>query len=466
MVLKTPKWVKSSSTKRLFAEINAMDSASFGPSAEELVRLIKLSGESEFVDAKGPIKWDGCDASASLAKDIAAFANSRDGGILVIGKTEREDGKFELVGVSPQQAASFDTTVVGQWINSRFSPPIHFVCYLAEYQNLTFVVIVIQEFDDIPSICTKSFQSSTDHKKHLLREGAIYIRNQNAESKPLVNADELRSLVGLATKKRSKELLAHFDAMLQGRSLATLGRTQDLFADEIEQVQTDLKFDLSKGGWWMAFHPQQHNGELWASQEELEQLISSHSVRVYDEYPGHTKGTFPMAWGIANDFYGETWALTKSGLFCFWKEFRENSETAERTGYRGGDGSKNAIPPGEWIEYTWSIRTMVEYFLFLSRFVESFKPGEEICLNIEAGPLVGRKLVALSFDVAIGYGEPEPCRAPQFTFGKSLTTERLQAAWEPTCVEAINQFVKLFPNHRISIDTLPKWVERFKRGGY
>lgn len=443
-----------------------MNSQSLGPSAEDLVRWIEMSGESEFVDSKGPMKWDGSDVSASLAKDIAAFANSRDGGILVIGKTEGADGKFEFEGVSPQQAASFDTTAVGQWVNSRFSPPIHFVCCVAEYQNSTFVVIVIQEFDDIPSICTKSFQASTDPKKHLLREGAIYIRNQNAESKPLLNSDELRSLVGLATKKRSTELLAHFDAMLQGRSLATLGQTEDLFADEIEQVQTDLKFDLSKGGWWMAFHPQHHRGEIWTTQQELERLISSHSVRVYEEYPGHTKGTFSMGWGIANDLYGETWALTKSGLFCFWKEFRENSETAERTGYRGGDYAKQPIPPGEWIEYTWSIRTMLDFFLFLSRFADSYKPGEEILLNVEAGPLVGRKLAALSFDLLIGYGEPEPCRAPQFAFEKSLTTEKLETAWEPICVEAVNRFVELFPNLRISIESLSSWIERFKTRGY
>ena len=39
--------------------------------------------------------------------------------------------------------------------------------------------------------------------------------------------------------------------------------------------------------------------------------------------------------------------MTKSGLFCFSKEFEEDGMTAERTGYRGGDDAKQPIPPGE-----------------------------------------------------------------------------------------------------------------------
>src|SRR5690606_12117715 len=142
-------------------------------------------GESEFVDAKGPMSWDGADASASLTKDVAAFANSRDGGVIVVGKAENSDGSFSYVGLLPEQAGTFDTTNVGQWINARFSPPIHLTCNQAEYQGRRFVVIVIQEFDDIPSLCIKSFQETANPKNHLLREGTIYVRNQNAESKPI-----------------------------------------------------------------------------------------------------------------------------------------------------------------------------------------------------------------------------------------------------------------------------------------
>ncbi len=132
----------------------------FVPSSEDLARWIELSGESEFVDAKAPITWDGADASACLAKDIAAFANSRDGGVIVIGKSENGDGSFSLVGISAEQASAFDTTKIGQWVNARFSQPIRQTCHQAEYDGRRFVLIVVEEFNDIPSLYIKSFQAT------------------------------------------------------------------------------------------------------------------------------------------------------------------------------------------------------------------------------------------------------------------------------------------------------------------
>ncbi|HUT11961.1 MAG TPA: ATP-binding protein [Thermoguttaceae bacterium] len=96
-------------------------------SPDELVEYINLCGESANIDAKVPMEWDGGEKSAELAKDIVAFANSRDGGVLVIGKEEVQSGKFETTGVSAQQAATFDTTKVATWINNRFSPPVNLV---------------------------------------------------------------------------------------------------------------------------------------------------------------------------------------------------------------------------------------------------------------------------------------------------------------------------------------------------
>src|SRR5688572_761700 len=89
----------------------SVDLPNQGPTVEDFARWIDLSGENDFIDAKQHFAWDGSDASASLAKDIAAFANSRDGGVLVIGKAEMPDGSYALQGVTPEQAASFDTTV-------------------------------------------------------------------------------------------------------------------------------------------------------------------------------------------------------------------------------------------------------------------------------------------------------------------------------------------------------------------
>ena len=142
---------------------------------------------------------------------------------------------------------------------------------------------------------------------------------------------------------------------------------------------------------------------------KMSRVIANYSVRIYDEFPGHQQGTFKWAGELQTIYMGKR-GVTKSGLFCFSKELRENQETANCTGYRGGDEARRPIPPGEWVEYTWAIRTAVDFFMFLSRFVDAYDAGQDIHINLKVGPLAGRKLVTLSHDIMIGFGAPKPCR--------------------------------------------------------
>lgn len=59
---------------------------------DQLVKFLLATSENDNIAAKAPMKWDGAVESAKLAKDIAALANSRDGGVLVVGKTECDNG--------------------------------------------------------------------------------------------------------------------------------------------------------------------------------------------------------------------------------------------------------------------------------------------------------------------------------------------------------------------------------------
>ena len=282
-------------------------------------------GKNGDIDAKGPVSWDGAEQSAALAKDIAAFANSRNGGSIVIGKKQKELGGFDPVGVTEEQAATFDTTKVAQWVNNRFSPPIRLVCYPQEVDGRLFVVIDVLEFDDMPIMCVKSFQGPNS-KEHILREQTIYVRNANAESVP-VGVKELPALIGLATRKRGDEMLASLDAMLRGRPLVPPATDDKQFGDELAKVGAvleALKPKAAHGEWFFAFHPAKYDAARWTDRECLVGLIQKHRFRIVQEFPPSHTGTQPREWGIANSIYGEPWALTRSGLFVDRLPFREN----------------------------------------------------------------------------------------------------------------------------------------------
>jgi schlafen family protein len=430
-------------------------------STPEIIRYIETSGENDHIDAKGPMKWDGNSASASLAKDIVAFANSRDGGVIVIGKSEFKPGEFDMTGLTEEQANSFETTKVANWVNSRFSPSARLVCHIQQHNGKKFVVITVSEFDDIPILCTKSFPDPANPKKHLLKDRTIYVRTANAESAPLGTVEELRTLIGLATSKRGNEMLSMFESMLRGRPLVRVASDEEQFEEELTQIQSGLagvlKDTLAAGGWNLIVYPSIYRSDRWEDNEELESIIQRRSVRIRDEFPPLHRGTHRREWGICNDTYRDIWTLASSGLFAYWKPYWEN----ERTFKNPYQGEPN-VEPGKWLDFQPNVYNIIEMFMFMVRFVEEFEPGEEFSFRLRADSLAGRKLVSTNPRIHVSHGPPEPCRANVFEKRKQLTVEAFRTDWKRMCAATLKDFFEFFPSERIQVETMLNWVEKFE----
>jgi len=252
------------------------------PSSSDLTPYILAAGENPNVDAKAPMEWDGAQQSASLAKDIMALSNCRDGGVLVIGKKEESPGKFALLGVSEEQAAGFDTTKVGTWVNNRCYPSVQVVCHRVTQEGKIFVVITVKEFEDIPTICTRAYQPEGS-KESLLRSGAIYVRTANAESAPLSSGDQLRQLIGLATMKRRDQMLAMIGSLLKGEPLVRPQNGKKPYAHEVADLLAHFDETLAdtakKGTWTFTFYPDPYVERRWP-REQLLAILREDNVQV------------------------------------------------------------------------------------------------------------------------------------------------------------------------------------------
>lgn len=432
-------------------------------SQEQLLRFIQTSGESSNIDAKGPIEWDGSVISASLAKDIVAFANSRDGGVIVIGKSEGDDGKFPFDGLSAEQASSFETTKIAAWVNARFQPPVNLVCHHQDYEERRFVILVINEFSDMPSLCVRGFQVPGKND-FILRERTLYVRNLNAESVPLGNVEELRELIGLATKKRGDEMLSFFNAMLKGRPLAPEPTSDDLFAKDQERVATDLELDnlsgYQEGSWRFTFHPGRYEPSRWADRHAMESSVRRYSVK-FHEFPEFFTDPHPREWGIANGQSGFIWALTQSGLFIYARKFFEN--TQDYTDPLVGHGSTKSptVQRGHWLEFVEASLTLFCFFDFMARFTSEFDADESVSFQITAGPLADRLLLNRNSPLIFGHyaRAGKPCQASLFTLKKSLSVAVLRADWREECARCMKELVDLFPGYNIELSQLSKFIE-------
>lgn len=428
---------------------------------DELIRFIEVAGESANIDAKGPMVWDGGEASAGLAKDIFAFANSRDGGVIVIGKDEPSPGTFAPTGLTSPQADSFETTKVATWVNNRVAPPVNLVCNRVQHDEKEFIVLTVAEFDDVPVICTKQFELEGKPPKVILRKGTLYIRTANAESAPLSSIDDLRTLIGLATRKRGQEMLTMFESMLKGRPLVRVASDEEQFHEEYKRIQSELadvlNDTLAAGGWTLIAYPTIYRSDRWNDSEGLESIIRRRSVHIRNEFPPSQRGTHRREWGICNDAYRDIWTLATSGLFACWLPFSENVRP-----FTNPYQDEPNIEPGKWLDFQPNVYTIIEMFMFLTRFVEEFEPGEDFYFRLRANSLAGRHLVSSNPRIDVGFGLADPCKASVFEAGKQLSVVEFQAEWEDICASMMKQFFDYFPGPPVPIKTMRDWVEAFK----
>ncbi len=433
-------------------------------------RFIEETGESDKIDAKGPMTWDNGPESASLAKDIAAFANTKDGGVIVIGKSENDDRSFQLDGLTEQQASTFETTKVATWVNNRFSPPISLTCHTYHYKRRIFIIITIDEFTDIPHLCVREFQDPSNNKKHILKDRTIYVRTANAESSPLGSVDELRALIGLATAKRGHEMLSMFSSILSGNPLLPNKTAEERFLEELSAIKEGLgesfSIPLHQGAWMLLIRPASFNPQLFEDDTQIiEQLIRRNQVRFRSDFPPLQRGTHMREWGLCHENNRETWGLTTSGQFILIRPYIENSREY-KSPWKDmlGQPTEPELPSGKWMDIKPSLLTIAEFFAFAERFVREYGVGERMHFEIRATAINGRHLVTT--DGSINRDMTPACRANQFTFTKDSTVEEFQATWKELAAKAMKRFSDTFPDTATSIQTMRYWVDRFHHKGF
>lgn len=197
------------------------------PANADLVAIIEQNCESKSLDYKGPLSWEPKfkDKCCELVKDILAFANT-EGGYIVIGVAEHDHG-FQLVGVTPEQAGTFESSAMCQFLQNYSEPPINLRVQKVIHAEKLFVILEIPRFSDTPHLCQRDFPG-------ILSDRTLYVRTANNESAPIKSSADFRSIIETAIRNRKDSLLSSFRAILMGTSPEGLGSPK---AEEQFQIQ-------------------------------------------------------------------------------------------------------------------------------------------------------------------------------------------------------------------------------------
>lgn len=285
---------------------------------------LSVGREKKTLDFKGPMAWDEHDkkASCEIVKDVLAMANTG-GGLIVIG-VEETGQCFRPVGLARDQAASWETTRLNQFISRYADPPVNAELLKDEVDGSTYACIRVPEFPDVPHLCKKEFPG-------VLSRATFYIRSDDVNSVPISRASDMRALIERATRKRGdaiadlvREIVSHGVAPPE---MAVEEKFQAQLDDALyrfhEKSQCAAKYDAWRE---LVAYPESFVADrvtdqhLMLALEHAEQDITGWpfvfvdrrdaTARLVDGWEGHS-----AAGGYADCARETYWTLRNTGLF-------------------------------------------------------------------------------------------------------------------------------------------------------
>ena len=426
-----------------------------------LNRLLAIKAETQNLDFKTSFNW----AKASnrdkleLIKDVLSMANIKDGGHILIGIT---DENYESIGIDGESFSSFDTTSFNQFLQKYTDPA--FSCHVHKVDNgKKFIIIDIPEFQEVPIIAKQDGHDSEG--KHIIKAGQIYYRTDKATCGIISSALEMRELLGRALIKRKHDLLHSIESIIQGRPPENADSAKEAYKKEIQSAKISFHNHFPKADeyphyWELLSYPEGYISSRLKDQKEIKTLVKESTVNLRGwpfpviESPAevfNTQDGIESNWSNLDEI--ESCRFFKSGLF-FWRSYQLKDEV---------DSNHQA----KILCFISAIYQITEYFIFLSRFYNSFEASENIVIELTASGLQSRKLVLSDWRVpGLHHRSYYTAGENQYFFRKTVSTAELSASFKELASEAIQGLFLLFNMENMTPETIATWQNKLIKREY
>ncbi|HEY3624750.1 MAG TPA: ATP-binding protein [Terracidiphilus sp.] len=428
-------------------------------SIERVRELIQLGNENRNVDYKGAFSWKqaSTDEKCEIVKDVLAFSNTRDGGVILVGV---DDKSGAIEGLTQEQWASFDQTTFNDFVR-RYTDPGHpSNIHRIQFDGKLLVVIDIPEFADVPILCARDANSSVNSSRLILRKGAVYKRTERATSEVVEDGDSMRELLNRGLLRRQDDLLRAVKQIIQPSETATAPDPGTEFIAEIQDAQRYLsELDAGRFGeaphWTVQMRPERHRGDLIPNAARLQRLVEESAISL--------RGwTFPIAGKVS----GATWSNFNGGSQSFHSGGVHSPE-ALRVYKSGLIVWRSGIWEDWWgepfaanaISFIALIFAATEWLLFARRFFETLLSGEEsVHLTVRAWGIKERKLV--SADPIVQLPGEFRIEVGTFVIEETVAVSALRADPEAIARKVIREIFELFNWNDPNEQMLTKWQQQ------
>lgn len=169
------------------------------PVVTAIRRLVELR-DTEFKESQ-PFEW----LRYKIAKAAMGMANLRDGGLIVIGVSQRD--RLMATGVTAEHEATYDPDNVIEAINRHARPPVDCTVRVVNVDGANYVGIEVRTFDRSPIFCKRSTPDGTPDADKLI-EGCVYARcNDRIGTTRVVDPDLMAEILEIAAERGAAKIV-------------------------------------------------------------------------------------------------------------------------------------------------------------------------------------------------------------------------------------------------------------------
>lgn len=411
-------------------------------------QLIAQQSEGRNLDYKGPMTFGPVKASkGELVKCLMAFANTRDGGYVIVG-IEQVGGTFLVRGVTDAMAATFDPTEIGNFARRHCSELPDYTVQSVDLSGQKLVLLTIREFLREPIVCTNDLHDSQG--KFVLRAGTVYIRTTDAKCEAIQTATDMQAVLDLALQKRGDRLLSQI-AQLMGTELpeprsdedppivydAAIQATQSIFARESQ---------LDEPYWEVTICPTDYSRRR-VDLNALEEVRRKAEVAIRGwDFPhvdrqNDTRFEEGLQSTTHSSRHSEAHRFYRSGLFVWRSRLWEDAQADTRGTVSFGS----------------AIYSITEFMLFASRAMSLLPDTEDVYVRVELAGLSGRSLWA---EAEIRIWEDYRTQASRFVWAQRISVATLRAEHLDLAQQACFELLQIF-GLTLQMSVIDYWQNRF-----
>jgi len=421
------------------------------PTEEDVRRLLQQKTETKNLDYKLTCNWATAsnDDKCEIIKDVLAMSNTQDGGQIVFGV---DDKTFEFVGMGAAEYQSFDPTKVNDFVRRYADPPFACSVYKLAVDQKRTVVIEVPEFPEVPIICKTDANSTTDSRKLILKKGGLYVRTDKPSSELVSSAEEMRDIIGRASRKKRDELLRTIKDLINGEPAQPQDDAKQAYGEELNDAEkffaSSLPEEFSKQGHWeVSAYPSVYEKERIADQGVIGDLVRGSTVSLrgwsFPHTDVRTATNFEMGMQSFTNWerFCEVYRVYLSALFRWKGAYRENS-----------------VPGGKVLSFISTIYQMTEFLQFFKRFYS--KVPEVNSLHIAIRLTDTRNRVLVSLDPTVELEGMYECGEPEINLELDLKSAQLQTEADAIARGLAKRVFRIFNWNDVQDDLIGFWQQK------